>query len=230
MSRDSQVSAFTGRGRAARGGLTPWLFLAPYLLVFLAFFLLPALWSALLSVTDWKIVGTPHFVGGKNYARLFNDPLFHTALKNTVVYTAVIVPVMALVGLGLALLLNQPLRGRVVARTAVFASYVVMVSVVGITWRWMLDPTGAGIVNYYLALSLVNVIVAKDQEAEKGKSCDGARLVETLEAEADSALGGSESYIKSPNGAAQEKTWTQLRGYISGLKPRTASMIKVYCK
>jgi len=137
-------------GRARGAGLAPWLFLAPYLLVFLAFFLLPALWSALLSVTDWKIVGTPHYVGGRNYARLLRDPLFHTALKNTVVYTAVIVPVMALVGLGLALLLNQPLRGRVVARTAVFASYVVMVSVVGITWRWMLDPTGAGIVNYYL--------------------------------------------------------------------------------
>jgi hypothetical protein len=100
------------------------------------------------------------------------------------------------------------------------------------TVKKLINPSGrlSGIVNYYLALSLVNVIVAKDQEAEKGKSCDGARLVETLEAEADSALGGSESYIKSPNGAAQEKTWTQLRGYISGLKPRTASMIKVYCK
>ncbi|MCX5736414.1 MAG: ABC transporter permease subunit [candidate division NC10 bacterium] len=137
-------------GRSRGAGLAPWLFLAPYLLVFLGFFLLPALWSALLSVTDWKIVGTPRFVGMKNYLRLFNDPLFHTALKNTVVYTAIIVPLMALVGLGLALLLNQPLRGRVVTRTAVFASYVVMVSVVGIVWRWMLDPTGAGIVNYYL--------------------------------------------------------------------------------
>jgi tetratricopeptide (TPR) repeat protein len=98
--------------------------------------------------------------------------------------------------------------------------------------RKLANPSGrlAGIVNYYLSLSLVNVIVAKDQEAEKGKSCDGARAVEALEAEADEALAGSESYIKSPGGAAQEKTWTQLKGYIAGLKPRTASMIKVYCK
>ena len=132
------------------GGLAPWCFLAPYLLVFLGFFLLPALWSAVVSLTDWKIVGTPRFVGLKNYARLFGDPLFFTALKNTLVYTVVIVPLTALVGLGLALLLNQPLRGRVATRTAVFASYVVMVSVVGIIWRWVLDPTGAGIVNYYL--------------------------------------------------------------------------------
>ncbi len=139
-----------GRGRGTGGGLAPWLFLAPYLIIFLAFFLLPALWSALLSVTDWKIVGTPHFVGLRNYARLLSDPLFFTSLKNTVIYTAVIVPLMAVVGLGLALLLNQPLRGRVLTRTVVFASYVVMVSVVGIIWRWVLDPTGAGIVNYYL--------------------------------------------------------------------------------
>jgi multiple sugar transport system permease protein len=150
MGEQAKVFSPRGRGRSASGELAPWLFLAPYLLVFVGFFLLPALWSALLSVTDWKIVGTPRYVGLRNYARLFSDQLFYMALKNTVVYTAVIVPVMAVVGLGLALLLNQPLRGRVVTRTAVFASYVVMVSVVGITWRWMLDPTGAGIVNYYL--------------------------------------------------------------------------------
>ena len=152
MQRTTRVSTSTRGGRFRGAGLAPWLFLAPYLLVFLGFFLLPALWSAVLSLTDWKIVGTPRFVGLKNYARLFSDPLFYTALKNTVTYTAIIVPLMALVGLGLALLLNQPLRGRVVTRTAVFASYVVMVSVGGITWRWILDPTGAGIVNYYLGM------------------------------------------------------------------------------
>ncbi len=150
MDGNPGISIKASRGRSAFGGLAPWLFLAPYLFIFLAFFLLPAIWSALLSVTDWKIVGTPHFVGLRNYARLLSDPLFFTSIKNTVVYTVVIVPLMALVGLALALLLNQPLRGRVLTRTAVFASYVVMVSVVGIIWRWVLDPTGAGIVNYYL--------------------------------------------------------------------------------
>ena len=150
MDGNPKVAAVVGRGRSAFGGLAPWLFLAPYFFIFLAFFLLPALWSAVVSLTDWKIVGVPRFVGLRNYARLFSDPLFYTALKNTVVYTAIIVPLMALVGLALAILLNQPLRGRVVTRTAVFASYVVMVSVVGIIWRWVLEPTGAGIVNYYL--------------------------------------------------------------------------------
>src|SRR5574341_848381 len=140
----------TRRGRSRLAGLAPYLFLTPYLLVFLPFFLLPALFSAVVSLTNWKIVGTPTFVGLQNYARLLQDPLFTTALKNTLSYTAVIVPVMALLGLGLALLLNQPLRGRVLTRLAVFGSYVIMVSVVGIIWRWILDPTGAGILNYYL--------------------------------------------------------------------------------
>lgn len=140
----------TRRGRSRLAGLAPYLFLAPYLVVFLPFFLLPALFSAVVSLTNWKIVGTPTFVGLQNYARLLQDPLFTTALKNTLFYTAVIVPVMALLGLGLALLLNQPLRGRVLTRLAVFGSYVIMVSVVGIIWRWILDPTGAGILNYYL--------------------------------------------------------------------------------
>jgi tetratricopeptide (TPR) repeat protein len=100
------------------------------------------------------------------------------------------------------------------------------------TVKKLVNPTGrlSGIVNYYLALSLVNVIVAKDQDATKGKSCDLARQIEPLEAEAEAALAGSESYIKSPNGAAQAKTWTQLQGYVSGLKPHVGSMIKVYCK
>jgi len=98
--------------------------------------------------------------------------------------------------------------------------------------RKLMSPTArlAGVVNYYSSLALVNVIVAKDQAAEKAKSCDAAREVETLEAEADSTLAGALPYIKSPSGAAQEKTYGQLQGYINSLKPRTASMIKVYCK
>ncbi|MBI2116532.1 MAG: ABC transporter permease subunit [candidate division NC10 bacterium] len=139
------------RGRGSEASLAPYLFLAPYLAVLLLFFLLPALFSAVMSLTNWRIVGAPGFVGLHNYRRLLNDPLFFTALRNTTVYTLTIVPTMALLGLGLAVLLNQRLRGRVATRLSVFASYVIMVSVVGIIWRWILDPTGAGLLNFYLA-------------------------------------------------------------------------------
>jgi len=100
------------------------------------------------------------------------------------------------------------------------------------TVKKLVNPTGrlSGIVNYYFALALVNVIVAKDQDATKNKSCDLAKQMDPLETEAEAALAGSEAYVKSPTGAAQQKTWTQLQGYVAGLKPHIASMIKVYCK
>jgi tetratricopeptide (TPR) repeat protein len=98
--------------------------------------------------------------------------------------------------------------------------------------RKMLSPTArlAPLVNYYSGLALVNVIVAKDQEATKTKSCDLAKQLEPLAAEADSALAAADAYVKSPNGAGQAKTYAQLQGYVTGLKPHVASMIKVYCK
>ena len=95
------------------------------------------------------------------------------------------------------------------------------------------NPQGrlAPIVNYYLSLSLVNVIVAKDQETEKGKSCDGAKAVEALEAETDAALQAAASYVApGASGESNKKTYDQLTTYLSGLKPRTASMLKAYCK
>lgn len=97
----------------------------------------------------------------------------------------------------------------------------------------LLSPTArlAPLVNYYSALALVNVIVANDKEAEKGKSCDGAKAVEALEAEVDVSLQAAAAYVApGASGEANKKTYDQLVGYVTGLKPRTASMIKAYCK
>ncbi len=98
--------------------------------------------------------------------------------------------------------------------------------------RQMLRPAArlTPLVNYYSSLALVNVIVAKDQETEKGKSCDGAKAVQGLEAEADSTLQAALPYVSAPPGDANKKTYDQLVGYLNGLKPRTASMLKAYCK
>lgn len=98
--------------------------------------------------------------------------------------------------------------------------------------RSMMSPTArlGPLVNYYSSLALINVIVAKDQETEKGKSCDGAKTVQDLEAEADGTLQAALPYVSAPPGDANKKTYDQLVGYLNGLKPRTASMIKAYCK
>ena len=94
------------------------------------------------------------------------------------------------------------------------------------------SPQGryAPIANYFLGFALVNLIIPADKQAESQKSCDAAKQVETLTAEAEAALAGGAAYIESPSGATQKKTYDQLNGYVAGLKPRTASMLKVYCK
>lgn len=88
------------------------------------------------------------------------------------------------------------------------------------------NPAGkvAPIANHFLGLALVNLIAAADKQAEAQKSCDVARSIETLTADATSAFAAAQSY------AAQQSARDQMLGYINGLKPRTASMIRVYCK
>jgi len=88
------------------------------------------------------------------------------------------------------------------------------------------DPAGryAPIANHFLGLSLVNIISGLDTEAEKQKSCDLARQVEALTTEAEAALAAASSY------AAQADPRARLLQYLAGLKPRTASMVRVYCK
>jgi tetratricopeptide (TPR) repeat protein len=88
------------------------------------------------------------------------------------------------------------------------------------------NPTGrvAPIASHFRGLALVNLIAAADKEAEAQKSCEGARKIETMSAEAIAAFAAAESY------EAQKQARAQMQQYLTGLKPRTASMIKVYCK
>jgi len=130
--------------------LTAYLFLAPYLLVFLLFLLLPALASIGVSLTQWGVLGTPRWLGLANYRTILNDPMFWHAFRNTLYFALLTVPPLVAGGIGLAVLFNQPLRGRVLARTVVFIPYAIMVTVVGMLWRWMYN-TNFGLVNYYLA-------------------------------------------------------------------------------
>lgn len=88
------------------------------------------------------------------------------------------------------------------------------------------NPTGrvAPIASHFRGLALVNLIAAADKEAEAQKSCEGARKIESMSADAVAAFGAADSY------EAQKQARTQMLQYLTGLKPRTASMIKVYCK
>jgi multiple sugar transport system permease protein len=141
-----------GHGRA-----TPYLFLAPYLVLFLAFVAGPALFGIWMSLHDWdfQLPGRP-FVGLQNYKDLF-DPLSATAepfwhgMRATAIFTVASVPFLITLPLALAVLLNRAFPGRTFFRAVYFAPYVLGVAVIGLMFRYILD-TSFGILNAFLGL------------------------------------------------------------------------------
>jgi multiple sugar transport system permease protein len=143
-------------GSATRSGrATPWLFLLPYLLLFGAFVVAPIVYGFWISLHDYDytLPGKP-FVGFDNYLKLFQSDsttrdLFWTAAKATAIFMVFSVPLLLVVPLGVALLMNQRFRGRNVFRALYFAPYVLGVAVIAVLWRYLLD-SNIGLVNQYL--------------------------------------------------------------------------------
>lgn len=94
--------------RNKRDGLTTFLLLAPWIVVFTLFWLYPLVYAGYLSFCDYQsLTSRARFVGIENYKRVFADPIFWTAFKNTAVFTFVTVPITTALALFLANLLNQ---------------------------------------------------------------------------------------------------------------------------
>jgi len=141
----------TSSRRAHRFLPVAYLFVLPYLIAFVLFRFGPAIVGFLISLTDWQIAGKPNLIGLKNYRLLISDPQFITSLTNTGYFVLLAAPPLILLGLLLALLVDQRLHGRVITRTAIFMPYVVMSTVVGVIWLWLFNKE-SGILNYYLGL------------------------------------------------------------------------------
>jgi multiple sugar transport system permease protein len=135
--------------------LTPYLFLAPYLVLFLVFVLAPAVGAIWMSVHDYdQLLGAGSFVGARNFTDLFSSSsatgaFFWQSMLATGKFVVFSVPLLVVLPLLLALVLNKKFPGRTFFRAVFFAPYVLGVAVTGILWRFMLDP-GIGIVNFYL--------------------------------------------------------------------------------
>jgi multiple sugar transport system permease protein len=147
-----------------RANLTPYLFLLPYLAFFVTFRLGPSAFGLAMSFTQWSIVGKKEWVGLDNFERMEIDKRLHAAVENTAFFSGLTVPLLVILGLMLAILLNQPRRGRALGRVAVFTPYVIMSTVVGIVWTWLLEKD-FGVVNVYLSqigLDKVPWLVSQD--------------------------------------------------------------------
>lgn len=132
-----------------RASFTPYLFILPYIVFFVLFRLGPSLAGLGISFTNWQAVRPPQFVGFANFSAMTRDPLFSAAFSNTVFFVVVTVPSLIVLSLALALFLNQSRRGRTLGRVAVFMPFVIMSTVVGVLWTWILDKD-FGLMNAYL--------------------------------------------------------------------------------
>ena len=134
---------------ARRRELVIWLFLAPSLVIFVLYRVLPLVWNVVLSFQTWSPLRRAQFAGLAHYEEMFlHDDVFWTSLRNTLVFMSS-APIAIAIALGLALMVNAPIRGRAAYRAIIFVSYPLMPVAVGIIWRWLYDEK-LGLINYAL--------------------------------------------------------------------------------
>ena len=116
--------------------------MAPAVILVLSVLAYPIGWEIWISLTDFssRATGGPVFVGLANYQRLLGDPMFWRALGVTGVYFAVTTALKLALGIGMALLLARPSRGRFLVFLAVFLPWAYPGGVSVIAWYWMLNP------------------------------------------------------------------------------------------
>ncbi|WP_327730823.1 sugar ABC transporter permease [Streptomyces sp. NBC_00487] len=127
----------------------PWLWMSPAIIGVTVFGLYPFLNTLLLSFTDAKpLGGAASFVGLDNYTRMLGDADFWLATRNSVLYALIVVPLMVLLPLMLAVLVEKNLPGIGFFRSAFYTPVLASSVVVGLSWQWLLSDQG--LVNTWL--------------------------------------------------------------------------------
>ena len=134
------------RTRESLGGMA---LLAPTLLLLLGLVLYPFCYAIWLAFSD-KTVGSPgQYVGLRNFIYVLSWPQFSAAVTNTIVFTVCAVAIKFVLGMAVALVLNQRIRARNFFRAFLLLPWVMPAFVVYLVWRWLYDPL-AGLINYAL--------------------------------------------------------------------------------
>lgn len=134
-----------------REALTGYLFISPWIIGFIVFFLGPIIASLILSFTRWNIVGDPTWVGLDNYTTIFTEDLrFKKSVEVTLTYSLLYLPLEVMCGIGLAVLMNFKLRGIGIFRTIFYMPSVVPQVAAALVWVWMLNQR-YGVINTLLS-------------------------------------------------------------------------------
>lgn len=132
------MSAFRLTRRSQRK-LAPWLFLAPGMIMFVLYVIMPILQSIWISFHDWDGLGAMRWTGMQNYVDLLDDDSFYTSLKNNVIWLVLYLAAVP-AGLFIALFLNQTVTGIRFYKSLFFFPFVISQVVVGLIFSWFYAP------------------------------------------------------------------------------------------
>lgn len=137
------------RKPVGRRTIVGYTFIAPFILGFLIWFLIPALISLWLAFHDWNMIQPPKFIGLNNFRNLLSDKLFWQSLKVTTKYTAISVPLTMVLAFLLALLMNTKVPGIALFRTIYYMPSIVPAVANAVLWAWILNSE-FGLLNAFL--------------------------------------------------------------------------------
>jgi multiple sugar transport system permease protein len=126
-----------------------YIFVSPFLLGFLIWFLIPAGIAAYLTTQKWDLITAPEFVGIANFQSLLTDPLLPQSLKATFLYTVISVPLSLVCSFGLAALINNELPGISIFRTIYYMPSIVPAVANASLWAWIFN-TEFGLLNAFM--------------------------------------------------------------------------------
>lgn len=137
----------------------PYIFVAPFVLTYIAFYAYPMIYSFFISFTDWTAVtmNDRNFVGLKNYIRVFtNDPMFWRSILNTLKIMLIAMPVTIVSGLLVAVLMFNMIKGRQMIQTINFLPYITMPIAIGLIFANMFNPNIGVVNNILIKLGIIN--------------------------------------------------------------------------
>ncbi|MEG7649395.1 sugar ABC transporter permease [Listeria monocytogenes] len=132
-----------------------YLFIALPVLLLAIFMILPIGMALFVSFTDYDIVNSPNWIGFDNYIKMFRDPYFLISLKNTIIYTALFVPLGLVASLGAAILINMNKKGAGLFSTFFYVPVLCSTVATATIWYWLLNPQ-YGLINRVLGWFGIN--------------------------------------------------------------------------
>lgn len=116
------------------------IFVLPSIVLFVAFLAAPLVYSFYISFNKWSMLKDPVWLGLDNYRRIFDDDIFYRSLRNTIVFTVLFVPLVTVISLGTAVLLNQGIRAKGIFKALIFIPVITPSVVVGVVWTYVYQP------------------------------------------------------------------------------------------